>query len=149
MCRMVRMYQTARKGTAWHPLIPILHILDSSSDSNAESDLVSGAEDSSSEDYVPAGPAIEVPVESGGDEIHIIEPPPISIMDLVTALEEEEDRIEEEPEESEDSEKEDDLDLSEDTEGLVEFEELPLSFKEYRLRAIDKGKKTKTYENTC
>jgi hypothetical protein len=192
MCRMVRLLQTARKGMQWHPPIHIhIHpISDSSSESDTESDVIPGT-DSGSEDHVPAGPEIEVPAESD-DEVYILEPPPIPVVDLVTASEEEGDRSEEipeepteleetegpnepekpeepeepddpeepeEPEESEDSEEQDseeedseeensegeDLDLSEDTERLAEFEERPLSVEEYRLRAMERGKRV----NTC
>jgi hypothetical protein len=164
LCRMVRMYQTACKGMAWHPPICINPIPDTSSESNMESDLVFDVENSSDDeiDYIPVRPEIEVPIEGGDGEIYIIEPPPIPVVDLVTESEEEKDKVEEEnePGESKEPEIEDDLeegfderanvdsmDTSGDTSGeitvLAEFDDISLSFEELRLRAKERGKRVR------
>jgi hypothetical protein len=187
---MVRMYRTARKNAVWHPPIPIIPIPDSPPTSDAESDPVPLAVDSSDEsiDYLPVGPEIEIlednesdgvdyisagseieapePEASEEDDVQIIEPPLIPVVDLVTEEEneseeedvqilepppipvldlvsEEEMDIEEVEEnlEDEDEEELEPMDTSEDTiseqEELVEFDEFIRSFEECRHMASD------------
>jgi hypothetical protein len=187
---MVRMYRTARKNAVWHPPIPIIPIPDSPPPSDVESDPIPLVDDSSDEsmdylpagheieipedndsdgvDYIPTGPEIEAPEPEASEEndIQIIEPLPILVVDLVTEEEneneeedvqilepppipvidlvsEEEMDIEEVEEDFEDEVEEElePMDTSEDTvseqEELVEFDELILSFEEYRHMASD------------
>jgi hypothetical protein len=109
-----------------------------------------GDDGSDGVDYVPAGPEIEIPglEDSEGDDVQILEPLPIPVIDLGS---EEEMDIEEvevsgpppaSEEDLEDEDKEElEMDISEDTMGekveLVEFDELILSFEEYREIARD------------
>jgi hypothetical protein len=140
---------TIRMGRIMHPHVPLYPIPDSSSKSKAKSDpgWWAGGDSSDEEvDYIPTGPEIEIPEleDSERDEVQILEPPPIPLVDLVT--EDEEDSEEMEVLESlpvlvidlgtNDEKELEPMDTSEDTEGelemLAKFEKLTLSFEESR-----------------
>jgi hypothetical protein len=79
------MVPTTRKNMAQYPPITLL---DSPLESDAKSDLVPWADDSSNKgiDYVPTEPRIEIPElgDSEKDEVQILESPLIPLVDLVS-----------------------------------------------------------------
>jgi hypothetical protein len=101
MYRMVRMYQTARKGMSWHLPIRVHPILDSfSSESKPEHESWMDLEfvpeyhwselENSDEDIDPDEFEAMMHVQGDSeDEVEILEPPPIPVVDFVSDNEDE------------------------------------------------------------
>jgi hypothetical protein len=126
-------------------------------------------EDDKEEDYTPVGHELEIPEpdDSEGDEVQILEPPPIPVVDLVT---EEEGKVEEEgdlelpPASEEDTEPAEEEDLGvrnteenteSETAALARYEHHPCPPEEIRVRVRAEskwvsyfGRKRKTAKQT-
>jgi hypothetical protein len=149
VCWMARWRLTAHKNMVVPPQSPVIHISNSSTESDTESDSVpcGGKSDRDRIDYVPAGPETEIPIleDSEGDDVQILEPLPIPVTDLISEVE----VLGSPPISDEDLEDKDEkelelMDTSEDTVGeqeeLVELDELVLSFEKSRKTARDRNK---------
>jgi hypothetical protein len=130
-CRMARERVTARKSTRprYRPIV--ITICDTPPTTDSELDTTPRFGDSENDPFTES--KTETPLtDSRDDDIHIIEPPPIPMIDLLTESEEEE---------LDPSLNETNADNKGELVALADLEDLPLSCEELRLRAIERGQK--------